>query len=168
MQYSGVNPMFQKLKSVATVRKTVYKDPLLALSGSSLQVYLILLSSKKPLGVREIQRRAGFKSPNSARHHLEKLIEYGFAYRVDDGYMAVKPRGSLISSFVIIKNMLIPKMFFYATASTLFLIAYVLLRFNSIDILPLLFNIVISVLLWWDSLTLMDKINKLRSIGIRR
>ncbi|GEM_PF-939185 len=149
-------------------RKKTLRDPLLVLSGSSLQVYFILLSSKKPLGIREVQRKAGFKSPNSARHHLEKLIEQGFAYKVDDGYVAVKPRGSLISSFIIIHDILFPKMFFYALASTLFLIAYLLLRFTCIDPFPTVFMSIITVMLWIDSIELMDKINKLKRIGIRR
>ena len=161
--------MFAKLRNVLLrrTRKTI-RDPLLALSGSSLQVYLILLSSKRPLGIREVQRRAGFKSPNSARHHLDKLIEQGFAYRIDDGYVAIKPRGSLISSFIIIRNIMFPKMFFYALASSLFLIAYVVLRMESIDPFPTVFLLIITTMLWLDSIELMDKINKLKRIGIRK
>ena len=161
--------MFAKLRNVLLkrTRKTV-RDPLLALSGSSLQVYLILLSSKRPLGIREVQRRAGFKSPNSARHHLDKLIEQGFAYRVDDGYVAIKPRGSLISSFIIIRNIMFPKMFFYALASSLFLVAYLVLRMESIDLFPTVFLLIITIMLWLDSIELMDKINKLKRIGIRK
>lgn len=148
-------------------KKTI-RDPLLALSGSSLQVYLILLSSKRPLGIREVQRKAGFKSPNSARHHLDKLIEQGFAYRVDNGYVAIKPRGSLISSFVIIRNIMFPKMFFYALASSLFLLAYIVLRMGSIDPFPTVFLTIITIMLWLDSIELIDKINKLKRIGIRK
>jgi len=161
--------LFAKLRNILLrrTRKSV-RDPLLALSGSSLQVYLILLSSKRPLGIREVQRRAGFKSPNSARHHLDKLIEQGFAYRVDDGYVAIKPRGSLISSFIIIRNIMFPKMFFYALASSLFLIAYIVLRIESIDPFPTVFLLIITTMLWLDSIELMDKINKLKRIGIRK
>ena len=161
--------MFAKLRNILLRRtKKAIRDPLLALSGSSLQVYLILLSSKRPLGIREVQRRAGFKSPNSARHHLDKLIEQGFAYRVDDGYVAIKPRGSLISSFIIIRNVMFPKMFFYALASSLFLIAYLVLRIESIDPFPTVFLLIITTMLWLDSIELMDKINKLKRIGIRK
>ena len=161
--------MFAKLRSIL-LRKTkkTIRDPLLALSGSSLQVYLILLSSKRPLGIREVQRKAGFKSPNSARHHLDKLIEQGFAYRVDNGYVAIKPRGSLISSFVIIRNIMFPKMFFYALASSLFLLAYIVLRMGSIDPFPTVFLTIITIMLWLDSIELIDKINKLKRIGIRK
>jgi len=161
--------LFAKLRSIL-LRKTkkTIRDPLLALSGSSLQVYLILLSSKRPLGIREVQRKAGFKSPNSARHHLDKLIEQGFAYRVDNGYVAIKPRGSLISSFVIIRNIMFPKMFFYALASSLFLLAYIVLRMGSIDPFPTVFLTIITIMLWLDSIELIDKINKLKRIGIRK
>lgn len=161
--------MLARLKSVLLKKhKKVIRDPLLVLSGSSLQVYLILLSSKRPLGIREVQRRAGFRSPNSARHHLEKLIEHGFAYKVDDGYIAVKPRGSLISSFIVIRDVMLPKMFFYALASSLFLIAYIVLRIKSIDPFPTVFITIITIMLWLDSIEFMDKINKLKRIGIRK
>lgn len=161
--------MFTRLRNILLKRamRTI-RDPLLALSGSSLQVYLILLSSRRPLGIREVQRRAGFKSPNSARHHLDKLVEKGFAYRVDDGYVAVKPRGSLISSFIVIRNVMLPKIFFYALASSLFLITYVVLRIKSIDPFPTIFLLIITIMLWLDSIELMDKINKLKRIGIRK
>ena len=61
-----------------------------------------------------------------------------------------------------------PKMFFYALASSLFLIAYIVLRIESIDPFPTVFLLIITTMLWLDSIELMDKINKLKRIGIRK
>ncbi|MEB3825205.1 MAG: LexA family transcriptional regulator [Desulfurococcales archaeon] len=71
------------------------EDPLILLGGTSLRVYLYLLHAGKPVGIRELQRDMGFKSPTTARHHLEKLVELGLARRVEEGFIAVKPRGVL-------------------------------------------------------------------------
>ncbi|MEB3755371.1 MAG: hypothetical protein GSR79_00700, partial [Desulfurococcales archaeon] len=52
-------------------------DPLLATGGTSLRVYLYLLQVNRPIGIRELQRSMGFKSPTTARHHLERLVDLG-------------------------------------------------------------------------------------------
>ncbi len=147
-------------------RAKVFKDPIFNLSGSTLHVYMILLTSKKPLGIREIQRIAGFKSPNSARHHIEKLMELGYVSRTRDGYIAVKPRSSLLSAFVVLKDYLIPRTLFYALATTIFLIAYVLLKIPNVDWYSLIFIAAINILLWRDSIVLLDRMNQIKKAGI--
>ncbi len=150
------------------VVKEAYSDPLIDLSGSTLKVYLILLSSKRPLGVREIQRAAGFRSPNSARHHLEKLVELGYALRVEEGYVAVKPRGSILSFFIMLRGILLPKALFYALLTTLLTIAYIVLRYPGVDIYPLTFMVSISVMLWLDATNLLRKTKYLTRLGIKK
>ena len=147
-------------------RQQGIRDPLITLSGSTLQVYMILLTSKKPLGIREIQRIAGFRSPNSVRHHLDKLLEMGYVVRSDDGYVAVKPRSSILSTFIILRELLIPKSLFYAIATTLFLLFYIVYRVNTgIDWYPAVFLIVLSILLWRDSISLLKKVGQLKRLG---
>ncbi|MCE4614456.1 MAG: LexA family transcriptional regulator [Desulfurococcales archaeon] len=75
-------------------------DPLLATGGTSLRVYLYLLQVNKPLGIRELQRSMGFKSPTTARHHLERLVELGLVERRLNGYIALKPKGILGDLFI--------------------------------------------------------------------
>ncbi len=75
--------------------KEQQSDPLLVIGGTSLRVYLLLLQSERPLGIREVQRTLGFKSPTTARHHLERLVELGLASRTQTGYKALKPDGVL-------------------------------------------------------------------------
>ncbi|MEB3756558.1 MAG: LexA family transcriptional regulator [Desulfurococcales archaeon] len=75
-------------------------DPLLATGGTSLRVYLYLLQANRPMGIRELQRSMGFKSPTTARHHLERLVELGLVERKLNGYIALKPKGILGELFV--------------------------------------------------------------------
>ncbi len=87
-------------------------DPLVELSGSTLNIYLTLLYSNRPLTIREIQRIIGFKSPNSVRHHLEKLVSMGYVKRENLGYIAVKPAHSLLNALVSIGRIVLPRRFF--------------------------------------------------------
>ncbi len=89
------------------------RDPVAELAGSSLQVYLYLLEKGAPAGVREVQRALGFRSPSTARHHLERLVELGLARRVSGGYVAVRPSGFL-GEYVVLRGRLVPRAAFAA------------------------------------------------------
>ena len=86
-------------------------DPLQALGGTSLRVYLYLLTRRGPVGVREVQRALGFRSPSTARHHLERLVSLGLASRDDRGYRARRPTG-ILSGYILVAGRLVPKMLF--------------------------------------------------------
>ncbi len=78
------------------------KDPIILLGGTSLKVYFYLLEASKdgPVGVRELQRALGFRSPSSAKHHLDRLVDLGLAEKIVGGeYRALSPRGGLFSLF---------------------------------------------------------------------
>ncbi len=82
----------------------------LVLGGQALRVYLELLLSKEPLGVRELQRRLGFKSPSSAKHHLDRLVRLGLVAKTFDGrYRAVESRTSILSAYTMIAGSFIPR-----------------------------------------------------------
>ena len=102
-------------------------DPLEELSGTALRAYLVLLLSSRPLGVRELQRLLGLRSPSSARHHLERLQSLGLVVEEPNGYRAVPPRAGLLAAYTIIRGRLVPKslaaLAFTATAA----LAYTLL-----------------------------------------
>ncbi len=100
------------------------KDPLIDLSGSSLEVYMALMSSRKPLTIREIQRLVGFKSPNSVRHHLEKLISMGYVKRSSMGYVAVRPKKSLLDILIVFRGLIIPRQFVTLVITLLLSILY--------------------------------------------
>ncbi len=78
---------------------------------------MLLLTSEEPLGVREVQRRIGFRSPSTARHHLERLVELGLAYRTGGGYKARKPREGMFAAYIIYRGKLLPRNLFIAAFS---------------------------------------------------
>jgi DNA-binding transcriptional ArsR family regulator len=89
-------------------------DPLLLIGGTSLRVYLLLLQSEKPLGIREVQRILGFKSPTTARHHLERLVELGLATRTPMGYKPLRPKG-VLGELVFHAGRILPRSIFLSS-----------------------------------------------------
>jgi DNA-binding transcriptional ArsR family regulator len=84
-------------------------DPLEELSGTALRLYLTLLVDGHSLGIRELQRKLGLKSPSTVRHHLDKLKSLGLVVYDGTGYRAVPPRQGVLSSYIIIRGRFIPK-----------------------------------------------------------
>ena len=66
------------------------KDVIEGLGGTALRVYLVLVKVGRPVGVRELQRMMGFKSPSTAKHHLDRLADMGLVIKDKEGnYQAV-------------------------------------------------------------------------------
>ena len=102
------------------------RDPVEVLAGTSLKVYLYVLAKGDYVGVRELQRAMGFKSPSTARHHLDRLVELGLLEKDSRGYRARPPRG-LLAEFRLIRGRLLPKTAFLAAFLAGSTIAYALL-----------------------------------------
>ena len=119
------------------------RDPLITLGGTALKVYMYLLSKRDYVGVRELQRAMGFKSPSTARHHLERLVEVGLAEKSSHGYKALPPQG-ILREVVVVRGKMIPRSMFitgFLVAST---IAYILLPGR--DLVASILLVVVSLL----------------------
>ncbi len=141
-------------------------DPLIELSGSTLDVYLTLLYANRPLTIREIQRMIGFKSPNSVRHHLEKLISMGYVKRENLGYTAVKPSRSLLNALISIGRLIIPRQFF--TWLTVLLISIFYLVVNSFNPMATIVLVAINIIVTYDFLDTYLKIRSIFSLRNRK
>ena len=102
------------------------RDPVEVLAGTSLKVYLYVLVKGDYVGVRELQRAMGFKSPSTARHHLDRLVELGLLEKDSRGYRARPPKG-LLAEFRLIRGRLLPKAGFLAAFLAGSTLAYALL-----------------------------------------
>ncbi len=99
------------------------------LAGSSLRVYLALLKAGRPLGVREVQRMVGFKSPSTAMYHLNKLVDLGYAVKAGDGYEAcTRLDEGVLGLFERVGSLMVPRVLFYALFFTFSLLAFLLAR----------------------------------------
>ncbi|ABN70499.1 LexA DNA-binding domain protein [Staphylothermus marinus F1] len=149
--------MLRKAKQISMK----HRDPLIELSGSSLDVYMLLLKHKEPLSIREIQRMMGFKSPNSVRHHLERLISLGFVEKTRYGYIAVKPRESILDLIFEFKGLVVPKQFFTLLVTIFLTIGYIILFTNTINIYVLSSFLAINILLLNDILKIYNRLKNI-------
>ena len=124
------------------------------LRGKTLKVYLHLLSSDEPIGVREIQRRLGFSSPSVALHHLEKLHNMALVEKDNYGrYRAVrKVDVAILQPFTKIGRFMLPRLSFYATFFTTLTIAYIIQHLGSSDIYALIFGLAATAAFWFEAI----------------
>jgi len=100
------------------------------LKGTTLRVYWHLLRSGKPTSIRRVQRELGLSSPSVASYHLEKLLDMGLVRRNSMGDYELGKTVSLevLSSFVRISQLMIPRYVFYTifffTLLIVFLVEY--------------------------------------------
>ena len=86
------------------------------LKGTTLRVYWHFLRSGKPTTIRGLQRDLDFSSPSVASYHLEKLMDMGLVVKTGGDYELKKTVSlEVISSFVRISHLMIPRYMFYTT-----------------------------------------------------
>jgi len=129
------------------------------LSGNTFRVYwYVLANSKKPVGVRAIQRAMGFSSPSTALYHLEKLRYYGLVSKDDMGnYFAKRSiRILAIQNFIFLGNLIIPRHLIYAFLTTMISLVYFALLRDFLSypliVVSLLPSIISSILFWCETL----------------
>ena len=126
------------------------------LKGNALRVYWLLLqSSKNPVGPRNIQRKLRFSSPSLAVYHLDKLVELGLAEKVAGEYhLARVVDVGILKQFTRLGGLILPRHVLYATMwSTLFL--FFVTQFNELtfySLFALVFGILGTVILWFEAL----------------
>ena len=94
------------------------------LTGTTMRVYRYLIILGRSAGPREIQRELNLSSPSLAIFHLEKLEKAGLVTRrEEDGTFFVDR--AYLKHYVRLRRFLIPRYFFYATLTSLFLFGWI-------------------------------------------
>ena len=132
----------------------------IVLGPTSMRIYTELLKSRRPMGVRELQRRVGLKSPSTVKYHLDRLIEAGLVEKLADGtYRAVKSQSTVLALYTSIRGMLMPRIIPIALGAIAFAITYILLNPNT-DIILLGALIVFALLILKEGILLHRTIRK--------
>ncbi|MEJ5327964.1 MAG: hypothetical protein WHU54_06945 [Candidatus Bathyarchaeia archaeon] len=94
------------------------------LRGNTLLVYLCILKSSQPIGIREIQKKLEFSSPALAAYHLSKLEDLHLIEKTNKGYVLTKEvKIGALAQIVKFGSLLLPRYAFYiALISTLFIL----------------------------------------------
>jgi hypothetical protein len=87
------------------------------LKGTTLRIYRLIITTKHPLGPREIQRTLKLNSHTIAVFHLEKLARHGLILRNEmEGTYTVNRLH--LKHYFLLRRRLIPRYFLYATLFT--------------------------------------------------
>jgi hypothetical protein len=95
--------------------------------GKTWDVYLCILTSNDPIGVREIWRSLNFSTPSLAQYHVNKLLELKLIDSTFSGKYVTNEAEKLedLRSFLRLRGMLIPRMVVYAALLFGVLVSYV-------------------------------------------
>lgn len=98
------------------------------LSLTTWNVYLYVLTSRDPVGVRDVWRELKLSSPSLAQYHVNRLLEFGMITQNQEGkYIgSEEKRIETLRSFVILYGKLIPRLVFYGALMTGILAFYVI------------------------------------------
>lgn len=123
------------------------------LRGKTLQVYMHLLRNGSAVGVREIQKDLGFSSPSVAFHHLDKLINLGIVAKDDyERYVLVKKvDAGILSAFVNIGSLTLPRLGFYAAFFSTVAAAYILFDWRILDLYAVIGTIGGATVFWYEA-----------------
>jgi hypothetical protein len=85
------------------------------ISAASWNVYLRILTSTEPVGVREIWRELKLSSPSLAQYHVNRLLELGMITQTNEGkYVASEEkRIEALKGFLLLRGKLVPRLVFY-------------------------------------------------------
>ena len=85
------------------------------ISATTWNVYLYVLTSREPIGVRDVWRELKLSSPSLAQYHVNKLVELDMIIQTRQGkYVASEEkRVETLRSFVLLYGKLIPRLVFY-------------------------------------------------------
>jgi len=124
-----------------------------SLKGKSMHVYMYLLKTGSPLGVREIQRDLKMSSPSVASHHLEKLKDLGLVDKDAYGryYLTKKVQVGVLKVFTQVGRFMLPRYSFYAAFFTTLLIFYLAVAHSSLDVFALSFVTAASAIFWYET-----------------
>ena len=97
-------------------------DIISSLTGTSLRVFTYALKQKESVGVREVQRRLGFKSPSLAQYHLTRLEELEILEKTQDNRYTITSDFSdlrslklgILTEVYVFRGWLIPALGFFA------------------------------------------------------
>lgn len=96
------------------------------LSGTTWNVYLHILTSERPQGVREVWRALNLSTPSLAQYHINKLLEMRLIEPTQDGKYQINGTTQMdtLRGFVLLRGHLIPRLVFYSALMLGILSAY--------------------------------------------
>ena len=95
--------------------------------GKTWDVYLCVLNSDDPIGVREIWSKLGLSTPTLAQNHVNKLLELRLIESTPQGKYVTNDveRLETLKNFLALRGLMIPRMVVYAALLSGVMLSYV-------------------------------------------
>ena len=100
-----------------------------SVTGTTRRVYLYILSSRTPVGVRDVWRGLDLSSPSLAQYHINKLLELKLIAVDQFGKIQVNSQTKLylLQNFLFFRGKVVPRLVIFGALSIGLLIVYILL-----------------------------------------
>ena len=97
--------------------------------GKTWDVYVCILTSKEPKGVRDIWRKLKLSTPSLAQYHVNKLLGLNLIEATVDGKYKANENEQVeaLRTFIRLRGRLIPRLVVYGALLSGILISYLLL-----------------------------------------
>ena len=84
-------------------------------SGTTWDVYLYIITSRDPTGVRDVYRKLKLSSPSLAQYHINKLMDLHLIETTPEGRYKANEAEQIeaLKSFIILRGRLVPRLVFY-------------------------------------------------------
>jgi hypothetical protein len=98
------------------------------ISAATWNIYLHILTSGEPVGVRDVWRQLKLSSPSLAQYHVNRLLELGMIMQTNEGkYVANEERRvEALKGFLLLHGKLVPRLVFYGALIAGILVFYVI------------------------------------------
>jgi hypothetical protein len=85
------------------------------ISTATWNIYLYILTSREPVGVRDVWRELKLSSPSLAQYHVNRLLELEMITKTSEGkYVASEEkRVEALKGFLLLHGKLVPRLVFY-------------------------------------------------------
>lgn len=100
-----------------------------SVTGTTRRVYLYILSSRTPVGVRDVWRGLDLSSPSLAQYHINKLLELKLIDSDQFGKVQANSHTKLnvLHNFLLLRGRVVPRLVIFGALSIGLLIVYILL-----------------------------------------
>jgi len=99
------------------------------ITGTTWDVYLSVLTSGEPVGVRDVWRSLNLSSPSLAQYHINKLLDMKLIETTAEGKYKASEEEQLyaLRSFIRLRGRLVPRLVLYGAVVTGILFSYLIL-----------------------------------------
>jgi hypothetical protein len=134
-------------------------------TGTTWNVYIYVITSGEPVGIRDIWRNLKLSTPSLDQYHVNKLLDLKLIEFTPDGKYRVNETKQIdaLRSFIRLRGKLVPRLVFYGAIISGILVSYLILwpiRWDFRDLVVIFVSVFSMFTLFFEAY------NQYKSLGI--